>query len=492
MSVKLPDFMRGGYDVLCRYMEKLPDGATWDILIAKVPSLRRLKAKEQDLMLEYASERGRLHVVPTARKGEKSAPLIRHTKFGLPTRVIEEDAPTPKNTVYVAKPGKPELQKIQPNKEPPVSEPVVASTSPQEPTPITEPTPAATTMQNQPDISKLRDTHLAQHLHAAAEGIMTYLSNTENGSARTELSNMVVDYHRLRGANRSAVLGYLVAHEGLREIHPEGNAARAAVFVHPKFTKTLDPSDKPYDHSAPELPLDTFTPLVEPTLAATPAPVVPVETAPAITSLSLTDIGNEIVDLLHSVDGARMPMRELHNLSVNYHNLTDQERRDCVQALVREDKVRTYRVPNTQTGTMWIKIYSEEERQEDLVVRQTRPIPENAMTLALKAAQEKAPMPELKKVENSTDPVAVPAAPAFDAPVTSSADLFAQIAQLTNMAAQLQTQEQNSALRETLRPLHETIVNEYNNVQTALSLQIDAVAALGIAVEQFTQAFGDK
>ena len=484
MSVKLPDFMRGAYTVLCRYLEKLPEGASWDVLTTKVPSLRRLKAKDLDLMLQYVASRDHIYVIPTARKGERSAPLLRLRQFGMPTVVAESEPVTTPDTVYVAKAGKPELQKPEPVVHTP--EPVAAVQP--EPTPVIEPTPMVDTVSTQPNSAELRKTYLAEHMHVAAVDIMAYLRNKPNGAARTELGNGVMSYHRLRGAYRQVVLSYLVAHEGLREIPATGGTARAAVFLHPIFNKTLDKSEVPYDHSAPELSLDTFTPLVEPTLDTTASTAS--STPPAITSLSLDEIGQEILDLLHSVDGESIAMWELHNQVVNYHNLNDQERRDCIQALVREDKVRTYRVPNNHTGTMWIKIYSEQERQEDAVVRQTQPVTESAIALAMKAAQEKAPMPELKKEEVNTD---IPTAPATPVALpTNSADLFAHIAQLSNLAAQLQTQEQNAELRETLRPLHDRVVKEYSNVQEALSLQIDAVAALGVAVEQFTQAFGAK
>lgn len=495
--LRLSEKLYSPYDIMCRFLEKLPDGMTYDVLQSKVPALRRLKPKELDDLLAYTVEKDRVFVIPTERKGVAAAPLLRHKMYGAPT-VVKESKPTKsENTVYVSAAGKAELQKPEVAK--------VETTAPE-----------TLRSDNSKDIKSLRAKHLDANMHSVATDIMAYLLNVPLGVTRTELGNAVVSYHRLRGANRQVVLSYLVAHEGVREVQPDKSTYRGAPkFTHPMYVQHLDKSEKPYDHSAPALSLDEITPLAEPAIKEARATndAVPVRTAQVnveeSTVVSLAKIGDAIVELLEKT-GEHLPMYELHDLVPAYHDLDDSERRECVQALVRSDRVRTYRMPNNNNGTLWIHLYEVDKNETFELRHKTAPVGENALAAAFKDAQDKAPMPELKPtppVLNAKDfatlteatpsadqqqqevPASIPAAPV---PPVNSLEIRAQIAQLTAMAAQLEQQEQNENLRAVLEPLRDAVVAEFDNVQTALSLQIDAVAALGVAVERFNTALGGK
>lgn len=478
---KLPQNLYQPYDVLTRFLESMPDGMAYDILQTKVPALKRLKQKDLDILLQYTREKDRVIVTETKRKGAPASVFLRHKMYGAPTVVPEAEPVKTDTTVYVATAGKPELQPT-----PPTKAPVTASNR----------------LDNgMKDIQALRERYLDASLHVAAKDILAFLEQKPNGVNRTELGNGVLAYHRLRGPYRQVVLSYLVSHEGVQEVQPEPGIVRGAVrFLHSKFVKSVDKSEKPYDHSAPQLTLDKITPTEE-KAPVTPTPTTPVQITDAVEEqpqiLSLIDIGQKIVDTLKNTEGNSLTMYKLHNLVPEYHDLSDSERRECVSYLVRNDIVRTYRVPNVGAGTMWIKLYDSEENthttgelpnsaianavMEALDKQQGRPVDWDNITPVPKIFP-RAPMPAPVVFEQLEGPAPEPVGN------MSSSSIRAQIAQLEAMAAQLEQKEQNQALRDTVVPLRDAIVKEYGNVQEALTLQIDAVAALGMAIERLNGA----
>lgn len=472
--MKLPENMYAAYDDITRALEMAPGGLTYDVLQSKLASLKRLRRKELVTLLSYIKTRDRITVIPTTRRDAADAPLLRHKMHtGEVTSVPVAPVPKEESVVFVATAGRPALQKPETVKEEPTMKPETAA--------VTEPV----------DVQTLRDANLPPYLHKAADEIVGFLVTNPQGATRTDINQQVMSYHVLRGANRQVVLSYLTRFEGILEVVVgDGDGRRGGRFYHPTFQYTLPASAQRLDHSAPQLTLDPVTPMLEPTVpTGQPEP----QQDSAKPQLTFAEIGQLVIDAIEDQDG-EMPMYDLHRAVPEYHDLNDNDRRDCIQALVKADKVRTYRVPNNTNGVLWIHLYKEAEDNKSTIAHSTGETPStmaSAFMDVLSKQTAKSTPPVVPEPVSVTEPVA----PVVTTPVTTtpkSEAIRAQIALLEKLASDVEREEDNASLREELRPLRDAVVAEYQNVQDALSLQIDAVAAMGIAIEKLNNAIEGK
>lgn len=110
-----------------------------------------------------------------------------------------------------------------------------------------------------------------------------------------------------------------------------------------------------------------------------------------------------------------------------------------------------------------------------------------------------APQLGSKPVNLATLPEMVSPAPALftpinfkeeSQPVASSVDVRKQILELERVAAELEQKERNEALIAAIKPLRDEIVLQFAATQKAIDAQIDAQAALGLAIEQLNKVLG--
>ena len=73
---------------------------------------------------------------------------------------------------------------------------------------------------------------------------------------------------------------------------------------------------------------------------------------------------------------------------------------------------------------------------------------------------------------------------------TSSTDVRKQILELERVAAELEQKERNEALIAAIKPLRDEIVLQFAATQKAIDAQIDAQAALGLAIEKLNKVLG--
>lgn len=78
------------YNELSRFLERIPDGMTYDLLQTKIPSLRTLNKKELGLLLDYVVTKDRIIVTPTTQKGVVGAPHLRHKMHSAPINVVAQ------------------------------------------------------------------------------------------------------------------------------------------------------------------------------------------------------------------------------------------------------------------------------------------------------------------------------------------------------------------------------------------------------------------
>lgn len=66
--IRLQENLYLPYEELSRFLERLPEGMTFDLLQSKIPSLRSLKKKELDILLKYVIEKNRIVVTEITQR----------------------------------------------------------------------------------------------------------------------------------------------------------------------------------------------------------------------------------------------------------------------------------------------------------------------------------------------------------------------------------------------------------------------------------------
>jgi len=437
MSIRIPESLYLPYDEISHFLEKIPNGMAYDIMLQKVPSLRWLKKKEIALLLKYIESKDRIVVIKTTTHGKPSSPLLRHKMHSENLTVVEQpDKVIPDNVVYSATPGRITLapeNKVIPThpviKEEPVEKPVIPE-------------------KIETDPKALRNLHLKDlPLIKAAENIIKSLLSYSNGLTRTELSNKVVQYHHLRGMDRDIVLSYLVAREGviLSKVSPSGQPIVAGRYIHPTHVKPLDICQQRFDHEKPTVSLDPVMPLRE-TLKLNKIP--PAVSTPRENILSLLGKGK-----------GYLPVFRLVDYIPNFAALFAEEREALLNELVTEDilDVYDYIHPNIDTTIQWVALKGKMPLSHF-----------NSITKELTPPTEKEK--EVEKLPESNK--------SFD----SAEEVRKQIKALENIAKELEEKEKNGALIESIKPLRDQIVKQFTVAQEALNKQIDAHAELEIVI----------
>lgn len=493
--IRLQENLYLPYEELSRFLERLPEGMTYDLLQSKIPSLRSLKKKELDILLKYVIEKNRIVVTEITQKGVKCAPLLRHKMFTAPINVLaqpEKERPSG-SVVHITGAGK---QTIVTKKRsrleriiPPIKEEKEMATQEK---PVT--TKAVV------DFESLRAEHLVDvKLINAADKIKAFLLTDPKGFTRTEIDESVKEYRYLKGASRQQVLSYLKTYEGVveKEWQPEKYKYPVGRFVHPDFinaeTAVLPEAVKDYTFANKE------------------------EARPQV-KVNESAIRGMIVELLKASKGL-LPIYQVWNYLPNLPELSKETRFAILNPLVEKGIVSIYSDdhPNKPgCHVNWIKL--NEEGDTVGIVHRTKTEAPTAMAVAVMEALQKGPKEGESTVETNASkypnrlahlearPVNLATLPEMAnlvpdpitpiefkeqtmAPATST-DVRKQILELERVAIELEQKERNEALIAAIKPLRDEIVMRFAEAQKAIDAQIDAQAALGLAIEKLNQAIG--
>ncbi|QQV92040.1 hypothetical protein MOC16_gp223 [Klebsiella phage vB_KpM_FBKp24] len=492
------------YNELSRFLERIPDGMTYDLLQTKIPSLRTLNKKELGLLLDYVITKDRIVVTPITRKGVVGSPHLRHKMHSAPINVVAQPPQHQLSgeVVHIAAPGKQTLvtrKRTLINRIVPVMDKPAMSTE----TPVNKDEIVFLGEEKKlVNFDELRKLHLKDgKLINAAVKIKALLLTNKEGFTRTELDNALVEYKYLKGQARSDVLNYLKKYEGVKEQFPEGENVRYPVgrFVHGDFCKPLPTSEQRFDHAAPTLTLDPIPSVVD------------------VRKIDPRAVGTLVIELLTNL-GKPLPLFRVWNYIGLDGALSSQDRYDILNPLLTEGKIRIYddAHPNANAKekvVSWVAIDEGKPSGEE-IVRTCGEEPTTAIAQAVMEALEKKTTDvkpnssqypnrlaqlEVKPVNLATLPEMLSAVPDPITPIelkeqlpapTSSVDVRKQILELERVAAELEQKERNEALIAAIKPLRDEIVLQFAATQKAIDAQIDAQAALGLAIEQLNKVLG--
>lgn len=462
------------YDELGKMLEKVPGGMTFDQAISKLPSLRNLKKKEADSLLNLIKSKDRIDVMETTQKGESGSPMLRHrmhTQNSILSSVPEQtqmkvELPHSGRTVYISKPGRLTLdpKMVAAMKQ----DSMVDTTAARQPV-SQQLTARAEELNTTPEgaaAHHLANVRLGGKLDVVVADILKFLEKRQNGANRTDINNKVMSYHAARGTDRAAVIAHLIACHGVVEQVPTGGDARSAkILMHPKYIKKLDVSAQRFDHDAPTLSLDPIIPNYIPDASAKVhiAPKAPTSRQD-VTLEEVMEIADKVYSAVIVAGVGGMAFARLHDMVKEYHDLSENDRSRVISYLVDCGMVFTFRKGQNQ---VW---FIERTAPKEQVVKETTTVSAPAVAT---------PKLEEPKQEEPT----MTAAPI----VLSPEELRRQAAVLNAQAEELERRKNDQALMERVLPLRAAIVQEFQNAQTAINLQIDAMAALGLAIEQLNQ-----
>lgn len=515
--VRLQEKLYLPYNELSHFLERIPDGMTYDLLQTKIPSLRTLNKKELGALLDYVITKDRIVVTPTTQKGVIGSPHLRHKMHSAPINVV---AQPPQHipsgeVVHITAPGRQTLvvqkrsimSRLLPKETPVTEEPVMSTETPVNKEEIV----FLGEEKKLVDFDELRKMYLKdEKLINAAVKIKALLLTNKEGFTRTELDNTLVEYKYLKGQSRSDVLNYLKKYEGVKEQFPEGENVRYPVgrFVHGDFCKPLPTSEQRFDHAAPALTLDPIPSVSE---------IKTVTLKVDVRKIDPRAVGNLVIELLTTL-GKPLPLFRVWNYIGLDGALSSQDRYDILNPLLNEGKIRIYddAHPNANAKekvVCWVAI-DEGKPSGDGIVRTCGEEPNTAIAQAVMEALEKKTTDvksntsqypnrtaqlESKPVNLATLPEVVSPGPALYLPInfkeesqpaTSSVDVRKQILELERVAAELEQKERNEALIAAIKPLRDEIVLQFAATQKAIDAQIDAQAALGLAIEQLNKVLG--
>ncbi len=493
--IRLQENLYLPYEELSRFLERLPEGMTYDLLQSKIPSLRSLKKKELDILLKYVIEKNRIVVTEITQKGVKCAPLLRHKMFTAPINVLaqpEKERPSG-SVVHITGAGK---QTIVTKKRSRLERIIPPIKEEKEMTTQEKPVTAKTVV----DFESLRAEHLVDvKLINAADKIKAFLLTDPKGFTRTEIDESVKEYRYLKGAPRQQVLSYLKTYEGVveKEWQPEKYKYPVGRFVHPDFinaeTAVLPEAVKDYTFANKE------------------------EAKPQV-KVNESAIRGMIVELLKASKNL-LPIYQVWNYLPNLPELSKETRFAILNPLVEKGIVSIYSDdhPNKPgCHVNWIKL--NEEGDTVGIVHRTKTEAPTAMAVAVMEALQKGPKEGESTVETNASkypnrlahlearPVNLATLPEMAnsvpdpitpiefkeqtmAPATST-DVRKQILELERVAIELEQKERNEALIAAIKPLRDEIVMRFAEAQKAIDAQIDAQAALGLAIEKLNQAIG--
>lgn len=453
MSVKIPENLYLPYDEISRFLEKIPNGMSYDLMLEKIPSLRVLKKKDIALLLKYIESKDRIVVIKRNLYGEPMSPLLRH-KMHAESHLPAYVPPSSKDYLPLPIPKAPVEQ--QPSIQPAVVSSVVKEEIKVEIT-ATKETPEKVVH----DVKTLRLLHLKDaHLIKAADAMNSFLMDCPNGATRTELSNKVVQYHRLRGKERDIVLSYLVSREGIvaAKVDTGGHPIVAARFIHPLNVKPLDIGEQRFDHEKPTIALDPIVPLKENTVE--PKKVL------TLNRTVRTTRAHFIVAQFMSTRSC-LPFYRLVDYIPEFAALSVEARDDLLNDLMEGGVLSMYEAkdPNTDAIITWVA------SSDKVPVSQS-----NLNTEKLTPPAEKET--HVEKVTEST------------LEFGSVEEVRKQIAALKDIEKELEEKEKNAALVESIKPLRDQIVVQFNAAQEALSKQIDAFAELENIIGRLNNILG--
>lgn len=462
------------YDELSKMLEKIPGGMAFDQAISKLPSLRALKKKETVTLLELIKSKDRIDVMDTTQKGEPGSPMLRHRLYaqtGTLTSVPEQKEiagvlPGSGKTVYIAKAGK---LTLDPNTVAAMKRDNAVDTRACRPTAETMLKDRAKELNTTVEgaaTHHIANASLGGKLDTVVKDILTFLERRQNGANRTEIGNKVMAYHACRGSDRAAVIAHLIACHGVVEQIPTGSDARSAkILMHPKFIKKLDVSEQRFDHDAPTLSLDPIIPNYVPEATSTLHVKPKVHTPRTdVTFEEIQDIADKVYSAVVVAGTGGMAFARLHDMVKDYHELSEGDRSRVISYLVDCDMVFTFRKGQNQVMFIERTAHKEQTAQETPVV--------SAPAVVTPKLEE----PKQEELTMTNAPI-----------VLSPEELRRQAAALTAQAEELERRKNDQALMERVQPLRDLIAQEFQNAQTAITLQLDAMTQLGLAIEQLNQ-----
>lgn len=469
------------YDELGKMLEKVPGGMTFDQAISKLPSLRNLKKKEAESLLNLIKSKDRIDVMETTQKGEVGSPMLRHrmhTQNSVLSSVPEQtqmkvELPHSGRTVFISKPGRLTLdpKMVAAMKQDSLVD--AAATR----APVTELLKQrAVELNTTPEgaaTHHMANVRLGGKLDVVVDDILKFLEKRQNGANRTDLNNKVMSYHAARGTDRAAVIAHLIACHGVVEQIPTGGDARSAkILMHPKFIKKLDVSEQRFDHSAPTIALDPIIPNYVPELdgGSHAVPKGHVERKD-ISFSEVQAIADKVYSAVVVAGTGGMAFARLHDLVSDYHELSQEDRNRVIAYLVDCGMVFTFR--KGQNNVMFI------ERVP------VKPAVQTEKETPVSAPEEVVVDTNKETVQETEEMFNV------ETPQTAEA-LRLKAAELNSLADRLELERKNGELKAAIEPVYTEIVQNFENVQTAFNLQIDAMAALGIAIARLNEIMETK
>lgn len=538
MAKKDASYMNRAYNEVTRFVERVPAGISWDVVLTKVAVLKTLNKSELvDLLARFRAQ-GNVVVIDTKREGDDVAyPVLKHkmhmgsgsnltnvvgqvsdepepglrTSFG-PKRFSPENIighPTPGANVANAKAaaemayacksadgllsrvrdGVNKIDAVTPGGVDSVSDEVLINT-------IVKDTPPL-------------NYGLSTELYISAVAILDTLKMYKAGLNRTRLGNLCMRYHRLNRDDRSLVITALIRHAGVVDYRsPTSSDSRSASsLLHPDHVKGVVCS-KTTDTNASEKAekekiIAPAKPLVEPLKSSRLAGYRNDRAMNATDLYVVASHLHEHILLELSKPGVdHFLLRDIYAEFSEYSLFTPEERETVSKIILKFHKLRTYRGEFTNENIAYVTqdVY---DRYMGIKKREivhgnplvysthTHPLETPTVTTSTKALETptvtnhtKAPVVNVNENSVVAEPVKSPEASAITIPGLDAAALANMALMLQQASVLVENKQINDLVLEELAPLKIELNDNYKVLQENVSALLDSTTAIGITIEK--------
>lgn len=535
------NYINRAYNEVTRFVEKLPDGIAWDLVLTKVTAMKMMKKSDTAELLRRFREQGNVMVIDTKRAGEDvTYPVLKHKKYisnaldltntigqvpnepipGLrttfPPKRFTADDVTLKQTMIPQKPaGDVVTQKL-----------VEDSTSYGD---VKNKLGVLLTHSGltKEQVSKMSDEELTETLltvdvpsklglandaqYEAAMAVLDTLKTHKAGLTRTQLNNLCFKYHQQGREGRTSILTALIKYAGVVDYRsPTSSDSRSATtLIHPDHVKN-NVYSKLGDTNASEKAekekvITPAKPLTE--VAAKGHVLNGYRKDRPMNSTDLYQIAHQlhgyIFNALSKPGVDAFELRDIHADFPDYSNLSYTEREAVSKVILSFGKLRTYRGEHTdgniayvtnETHNRFMGIAVHPAQQGNEIVYTTngtkpldKPVVTNRTTdiRVTKTSNEKE---DFLPTDPVKAPAPAPAAVTFPAPLSvpglDAAALQSMAAMLQQAAGLVENKQINDLLLEELMPLKTELNEKYNTLQQNVEAVLDSTVSLGLVIEK--------